>query len=759
MAEEILFSTKIDIDYGQALKDLNSLQKKIDNLTQKREVIIDLQQKLEPNLRSGQYELRQAQAELANMNIYSNSQADIDAQKEKVKELSSEFNKLVRQADAYEKSYEQTNAQLDVANRKAQELKDKLAGVEIVPDAPKKEKETKGFFERASQSADKFGKRVAGLAKRVLIFSVITQALRKIRELFSKILQADDQARQAINGLKASLYTLIQPLVNIILPVITKIISVLATMINYIASAVSMLFGSSLSKATSGAQKLYSSISGSSDALADANGQAKELNKTLAGIDEINVLDTDKDKGGSSAGGGGGGADLNSPDFSFMDKISKDIKKYAILGFEAMLVIGILLVAVSPKKGLGIALIAAGAAGLIGAIATEGSDGIANLISGPLETAMWIAGGALIVIGLLLIIFGGAAGLPLGIGCLVAGVGTLVAPIAAHWNDIIAFLQPAFDWVKQAWADMTAWINQAIEDVKNWINGAVETIRGWIETFVGWIQTIVDWITTAFNNAIAWIVQAYNDAINWITTAFNDAVDWVVQAFNDVVQFFTDAWNSIKQFGIDAWEGIKGVWQAVKDWFQQHIIDPLVNAWDTATSAISGFFSNIWNGIKSGFVNAINAIIGGIESAINWMIDAVNGFLFGVNTVIGAVGNLFGANWGIGYVNHVYLKRIPALAQGGVIKSASLFYANENGAPEFVGRFGNNTGVANTGQMVDAIAGGVRDAQAEQNQLLREQNELLRALLDKETGISVGDITNALSRQNRISGRTIVQVG
>lgn len=55
---------------------------------------------------------------------------------------------------------------------------------------------------------------------------------------------------------------------------------------------------------------------------------------------------------------------------------------------------------------------------------------------------------------------------------------------------------------------------------------------------------------------------------------------------------------------------------------------------------------------------------------------------------------------------------IPAYAQGG-INSASLFMAHENGAPELVGRLGNHTAVANTSQMVDAMARGVYQAMSQ----------------------------------------------
>lgn len=77
-------------------------------------------------------------------------------------------------------------------------------------------------------------------------------------------------------------------------------------------------------------------------------------------------------------------------------------------------------------------------------------------------------------------------------------------------------------------------------------------------------------------------------------------------------------------------------------------------------------------------------------------------------------------------------------ADGGV-PSAGLFFANENGVPEYIGQFGNKPVVANNEQIVEGIKRGVAEANYEEKALLREQNELLRALLDKDNSVYVGD--------------------
>ena len=55
-----------------------------------------------------------------------------------------------------------------------------------------------------------------------------------------------------------------------------------------------------------------------------------------------------------------------------------------------------------------------------------------------------------------------------------------------------------------------------------------------------------------------------------------------------------------------------------------------------------------------------------------------------------------------------------------------------------VGTIGGQTAVANNEQIVAGIAAGVRQAESEQNELLRQQNELLMGILQKSGNISIG---------------------
>ena len=175
----------------------------------------------------------------------------------------------------------------------------------------------------------------------------------------------------------------------------------------------------------------------------------------------------------------------------------------------------------------------------------------------------------------------------------------------------------------------------------------------------------------------------------------------------------------------------------------------LVGAFTNGGIAIVQNWDGIWPKMKSGFVNFGNFFIGAWESIVNF-------FIRGGNKIAGLLEKL-----GIGdgkWWDEVSFNRlsVPAYATGGFPEDG-LFLANHN---EFIGSFGGRTAVANNEMIVEGIAEGVRDAQSAQNDLIREQNELLRQLLRKSGGtIPVSTIRAALDRQNKRAGRVVVPVG
>lgn len=99
-------------------------------------------------------------------------------------------------------------------------------------------------------------------------------------------------------------------------------------------------------------------------------------------------------------------------------------------------------------------------------------------------------------------------------------------------------------------------------------------------------------------------------------------------------------------------------------------------------------------------------------------------------------------------------------ASGGFPETGQMFIARENG-PELVGAIGRRTAVANNAQIVEGISAGVESANVQQNALLREQNDLLRAILAKEGTVKISNkaIKQAYDTASRQSGASIMPGG
>lgn len=77
--------------------------------------------------------------------------------------------------------------------------------------------------------------------------------------------------------------------------------------------------------------------------------------------------------------------------------------------------------------------------------------------------------------------------------------------------------------------------------------------------------------------------------------------------------------------------------------------------------------------------------------------------------------------------------KIPGFADGGFPKSGNLFFANEDGIPEVVGRMGSRTAVANGDQIASGIAAGVSNANSRMEALLQRNNALMEQMLNKDS--------------------------
>ena len=729
MADEILISTKIDVNYQQAEKDLINLQRKLDRLTDKREVTMTLRDEasdrafaLRDQLMTAQKALEESMAEMQmkygkEMFAPPNVQAKLEAQRNTVAELQKEFDRAKAAVDRYDNALNKGNVEIEQMNEKAQKMRESLpqggAQYGLVDEYELKDSDAKSMqrmagatdragesLRRASSHARTFGVRIKNLVKGAFVFNIISMGLRAVRQWFSQVIQANDATAGAFANLKGSLMAMIQPLINTLLPVIQTVLNALTKIASFIGTILATLFGSSFQASVSGASAMNDAVNGVGSGLGTANDEAKKLKKTLAGFDELTILEQPDE---ASGGGGGGGVvaqgaafdfanwDLDFSDFfdaSEMEAIRKLGETIRDIFKEIWDVIGeIVDLVIEWAKDIDFTPVLESISRLF--------ESIWSVVKPMLETfkKVWekFIGPILkrFVEDWLPRIIDSFSEMNEALG----KVNEVMEPIISTLAEV---LEPVFELIFEIFTRLIEHINgtggKALEFIAK-ILEKIAPLLEWVFKILGpiieVIMTIIDLIIELSDtvsdtlwfvlNLIIDLITGDMDAAKEDFNTYMGEMGEHLQKFKELFQQLWDkvkaVWEGIKNAAISAWNAIKGVWQTVSTWFQNTVINPLVNAWKTATSKIGQFFTNIWEGIKRACATAMNAVIGGLESAINWCVDAINSLISGINWVIQGIGKLFGASWGgIGYVGHVYLGRI-GLAEGTVVPPNKEFLA------------------------------------------------------------------------------------
>lgn len=165
---------------------------------------------------------------------------------------------------------------------------------------------------KVSEQMGKFAKRIATIAKKVFIFTLIAKALRAMRSVLLNTINADKQMSASLAQIRGNLLTAFAPIYSFVLPAIRTLLSWLAKLTAVISSVFGAIFGQTASQAQANAKALYQQASATS-AAGDAAEKAK---RQLSGLDEMNRWESNDSSGGGSGGGGSA-----APDFSGVSQV------------------------------------------------------------------------------------------------------------------------------------------------------------------------------------------------------------------------------------------------------------------------------------------------------------------------------------------------------------------------------------------------------------------------------------------------------
>lgn len=413
-----------EIDDKKAQQELNRLNRRIQNLNDQIYVKRQQQMPLVEQARQLGAELDAAKAKLDSMQSGRefNTSSSIDAQAQRVKQLEKEWSDVQRRVESYDDQIQKANISLGLAKEQAGAVQQQLAAAGPSSEA------MANAMNRMGKSANRFSSRLREVVRSALVFTLISQALASLREWFGRVIKTNDEATEAIGRLKGALLTLAQPLVSVIIPAFTMFVNVLTRIIQAISDFVSWLFGTTSETSADAAENLYEE----SEALESVGAAADEAAGSLAGFDEINTINT-KNAAGSSAGGSG--LDKIKPIFENFDTLEYKRKIDEITAYVsgALLALGAILAFSGVNIPLGLALMAAGAIGLVSVI-KENWGAMDERLRAAISQVLITLGTAAFVIGAILAFSG--ANVPLGIALMIAGAASLATAAALNWEYI-----------------------------------------------------------------------------------------------------------------------------------------------------------------------------------------------------------------------------------------------------------------------------------------------------------------------------------
>lgn len=322
MATELRFP--VEIDDGQAAKELDKLANKMDKLKENiaknesaRAPIVEQLKEAQDAAVEAYNRVEELKAALAESEAKTSITGNADpgtyiAEIQRQTQIKAELAEQEKIMQAKEKEAQKLEAQdskiLDVLAQQTAELEQaqERAGAltKQVTDATKG-KNIKAIFE-STQAA------IQGGVKSILKYGIGIRTLyvlfRKLKQYTVEAVKAfaenDPETKKNIDELKASLSALkgswgaaFAPILNAVIPVLQTLIGWLAKAVSAIAQFFAVLSGKgTFKKAIANTGKLSDNLGGAAD-------NAKEAKKQLMGIDTLNVMNDT-----NTGGGGGGGA-------------------------------------------------------------------------------------------------------------------------------------------------------------------------------------------------------------------------------------------------------------------------------------------------------------------------------------------------------------------------------------------------------------------------------------------------------------------
>lgn len=597
---------KVEVQKAQNSTEQEALQQEVNKYEELRNKADNYKQKIK------ELSIQKQEMISKNPQLTVSGSTELDNMNTKIEMMSSKYEKAAKELDKQAPKIDKTITKIERLKAKQDENNIKITQFRNKIEAIKADK-VKSQFDGIGNS---ISKQIKSVGKMVLAVFGLRTAFNAVRSAMSTLSQYNPQMAANIDYIKYAL-------ANTLLPLIQKLISFAATLLSYVNAITSAWFGINLFSNSSAKnfQKMQSGASSTAKS-------AKEIQKSLQGFDEMNVLQDSADTSSS----GGSGAVAPSFDLSDMNgEVPAWVKWIAENGNIVLKIIEGIAAAIVAMK---IAKFAEGLGLVEGKLSLIKKIGIVGVIYGTIELVKeligyfsnldtslenngtsWVSFGNIVkAIGIIIGSIGAIIGsVPLAIA---GAITFIVGLVVRNWNSIKEFLQNGIDWL----TGQIDWIRENF----GLIGEAIYNI------FISMLQTVLNVIDVVFKT--------------------------IKNVFDNILMIFKNIFN--------------GDFKAV--------LENLKNIVFSIFNGIKGIIFNVLNYIKNIFTTIFNGIWNTIKGFINLVIKAVNFLIRGINKIHielpdWAPGELSGKRLGFN------IREIPLLARGGIVAKPTMAVVGEQG--------------------------------------------------------------------------------